>query len=440
MKRSCRIVASYFPAKSKKAVSGQRRGLYACTLEGIPAVTIFFLLGGPYLTGYMLYLGASPQQIGIALALPFLANVFQIFAAMGMQYIENRRLTLLIFAGLHRVIWVLTIFIPLLLPRELWVLAYVMMLGFAFISNSIGAVVWTSLVADMVPAQIRGKYFGFRNSILWAAGSLALLLGGYLLDRYPGDAGFQLLYAVCGICMILNIAAFLFYPNIPFEKSKESNMMRLFLLPFKDGIFLKAMLFIALWLFMQGIAVPFYTYVMKDVLLINFSWISYIMMVQNITMMISYYFWGRLNSRYSSRTLLFWSLPIISLSCLMMGMLAFTNVLFTLFLVHVVLGIGIGGFNLMVFNFTIGDTPKSDRPMYVAVFSALTGLFAFLGPLVGGILYETVKTSSFWIQSWGISFGIGAILLLITVTLGPLFLNRYKVNKIVQGDQPSVVS
>jgi MFS family permease len=424
--------------KPRKVVSGQRRGLYACTLEGIPAVTIFFLLGGPYLTGYMLYLGASPQQIGIALALPFLANVFQIFAAIGMQYIENRRMALVIFGGLHRIIWVATIFVPLLFPREFWVIIYILMVSIAFISNSIGSVVWTSLVADLVPAPLRGKYFGFRNSILWAAGSLALLLGGYLLDRFPGDLGFYLLYAVCGVCMVMNIVGYWFYPNIPFEKSKESNMVRLFLLPFKDQIFLKAMLFVALWLFLQGIAVPFYTYVMKDVLLINFSWISYITMAQNVTMMISYYFWGKLNGKYSSRTLLFRSLPIIALSCLMMGMLSFTNALFTLFCVHIMLGIGLGGFNLMVFNYTIGDTPKSDRPMYIAVFSALTGLFAFLGPLVGGYLYEIAGASgSPWVQSWGISLGVGAILLLLTVTLGPLVLNQRTTTKAVQSGRSS---
>ncbi len=93
--------------------------------------------------------------------------------------------------------------------------------------------------------------------------------------------------------------------------------------------------------------------------------------------MIGYYVWGNLNAKYSSQTLLFWTLPIIALSCAVWGAMAVLPAFVVLTLAHVLLGVGTGGFNQLVFNYIIGDTPKSERPMYLAVYAALTGFAAF---------------------------------------------------------------
>ena len=48
----------------------------------------------------------------------------------------------------------------------------------------------------------------------------------------------------------------------------------------------------------------------------------------------------------------------------------------------------------MVFAFTIGDTPKSERPMYIATYSAITGFAAFLGPVAGGKIYALIADAT----------------------------------------------
>lgn len=101
--------------------------------------------------------------------------------------------------------------------------------------------------------------------------------------------------------------------------------------------------------------------------------------------------------------------------------MSFMPVLIALFLSHIFLGIGVGGFNQLAFNFTIGDTPKSERPMFVAVYSALTGVTSFLGPLLGGWLYEKMETWSdalAWISAYGFQMGVGVVMLILTFTLG----------------------
>ena len=147
---------------------------------------------------------------------------------------------------------------------------------------------------------------------------------------------------------------------------------------------------------------------MLETLHISKWWITVITTVQMVVMMLSYYYWGTMNTRFATRTLLLWTLPIIALSCLLWAGIEILPVLLVLIGVHIALGFGTGGYNLLIFNFIIGDTPKADRPMYVAVFSALTGATGFIGPLLGGLIYKRVEDSPIWLQSYGVTFMIGA--------------------------------
>jgi MFS family permease len=410
--------------KKRKKRSDNRKYLHVATIEGVPALFMFQLLGGPFLTGYLLYLGATSQQIGFVLAITTLVNVAQIFMAVMMQKIRNRKAMFVIFAGMHRLLWASTGLIPFLFPKEWWVAVFIVVYGIAHISNAAGGVVWTSIISDMVPAPIRGRYFGIRNTILGAVSSLSLFLGGQIMNQNPGASGFHILFTISGICAVLNIISFFFYPNPAFETSTESNPLRMIRKPLKDASFLRTILFLSLWLFLQSIPVPFFSYVMLKLLNVSYQWVSIIIMVHTAVMMMSYYVWGNLNSRFSTKTLLLWSLPIIAGSCVLFGALSVLPALLVLFAVHILLGIGLGGFNQMVFNYTIGDTPKSERPMYVATYSAITGFTAFLGPMFGGWLYKKMEGYPEWIQTYGISVGIGLLLLVLGVVVGRKILSE----------------
>lgn len=117
-------------------------------------------------------------------------------------------------------------------------------------------------------------------------------------------------------------------------------------------------------------------------------------------------------------------MPIIALSCLAWAGLAILPAIAVLVAVHVLLGIGIGGYNLLAFNFMIGETPKSDRPMYIAFFSALTGVAGFIGPLLGGNIYKQIIDGPPWLSSYGISTFTGIVLLGLALGIGPLVLSR----------------
>ncbi|TBL70553.1 MFS transporter [Paenibacillus thalictri] len=398
--------------RPKRKISDYRRGLWAATMEGFPAIVVLQLLGGPFLTGYLLFLGATSEQIGIVLAVTTLVNIVQLGAAVAMQKIKSRKMTLVLFGSMHRLLWVSTGLIPFVLPQVWWVDAYIVLYFLAFLSNGIGSVVWTSMMGDMVPAAVRGKYIGIRNTIVWAIGGVCIYAGGQILEKYPGAEGFHLIYIICAICTVLNIIAFFFYPNPPFAKSTELDIRGMLRRPFQDAMFRRAVLFLSAYLLVQGLAVPFFNFVMLDVLKLGYSLVSMYTLLMTLVMMVSYYLWGALNSKYSTQLLLLWSLPFIGLSCLLWGGIAFLPALLVLGAVHILLGIGTGGFNLLAFNFIIGDTPKSERPMFIAVYSALTGIAGFIGPLLGGVIFKHAANWPEWLQQYGICAITGLLLLM----------------------------
>ncbi|WP_156390101.1 MULTISPECIES: MFS transporter [unclassified Paenibacillus] len=410
--------------KPRKKVSSYRRSLLIATLEGFPAVIIFQLLGGPFLTGYLLYLGATSTEIGLVLAITTVVNIIQIGMAVVMQKFRNRKRMLLIFASSHRLLWTSVGLIPFLFPKDLWVVMYIVLYTAAHLGNAAGGIVWTSLISDAVPGPVRGRYFGLRNTILGGVSSLALFIGGQILDRYPGGQGFNYLFIICSVCVVLNILAFGLYPNPPFEPSTASNPVGMIGKPLKDRAFLKAILFLAVFLFVQGVTVPLFSYVMLKLMKINYETVSLITVVHTVVMMASYYVWGNLNVRYTAQTLLLWSLPIIALACLLWGAIAFIPAIVVLYAVHIVLGVGLGGFNQMVFTFTIGDTPKSERPMYIATYSAITGFAAFLGPIFGGKVYALITDAPMWVQIYGVSTVVGAVLLVLGLLVGRMVLGK----------------
>jgi MFS family permease len=399
--------------------SENRKGLRIMLLEGIPANIIGSLLGGPLQTAFLLYLGFTSAQIGIVLAIPSFTLLIQIVVAFAMQKWRNRRFFVLLFGVGHRILWVATGLIPLLSPHAAWVPLYILLFLFSFTSAQISGIIWTSLMADAVPPSVRGKYFGIRNTIHFAVVCTTLLVGGQIMEWLPGSTGFTVLYVVSALCIVWNGWELARYPNPPFQPSENGSSVSMLFRPFADKAFMSATIFIALFLLAQNIAVPLFSYAMLNILKLNYSEVTLITMLQNVAMMVSYYYWGVLNGRYPARKLLLWTFPLIAGSCFAWLGMSVLPAMPILIIVHILLGVGLGGYNLLVFNFLIGDSPKSERPMYVAVFSALTGFAGFLGPLGGGWLYKAADDGPLWIQKYGLTAITGAALLALALGIGP---------------------
>ncbi|MBO9596320.1 MAG: MFS transporter, partial [Cohnella sp.] len=326
------------------------------------------------------------------------------------------------------VLWVGTGLIPLFFPEDSWIPIYIAIWLLSNLANQACAVIWTSLMADIVPAAVRGKYFGIRNTIHWFVVSATLLFGGQLMEWLPGTKGYAVLFLISGACVVWNGWALSRYPNPPFTPSENGRSLRMLKKPFSDRRFRSATLFIAGFMLVQNIVIPLFSYVMLEIANLSTSKVTAIIMLQNIVMMVSYYYWGVLNGRFSTDKLLMWTFPIIAASCAAWAGMAIMPVIAVLIVVHIVLGFGLAGYNLLVFNFLIGDTPSAERPIYIAVFSALTGLAGFLGPTIGGWLYDMAKDGPEWMLRYGIATFAGLALMALGLLVGPVIFKRASIS------------
>ncbi|MCE5168559.1 MFS transporter [Paenibacillus profundus] len=341
-----------------------------------------------------------------------------------LQHVRSPKWTMVGLVAIHRLMWTATGLIPFLFDKSVWVTAFIVMYTIAFLANAGAGIIWTNLMGDIVPASVRGRYFGIRNTIVSAIGSLTLFIGGQVLEAYPGGPGFHILFTIIFVFSLWNIVMFMFYPNLPLARSTESKMVSMLKKPLRDRGFMKAVLFLSAWLFLQNTILPFYSYMMLELLGIGYDRVSIITVVQTVVSMCSLYLWGTLNARYSNKYLLLWTLPIIALSSVSWSLIAIIPTFVALIVAHALVGIGTGGFNQLAFNFIIGDTPKSERPMFIAMYSAITGFATFLGPILGGLVFEWMKGTPTWVQTWGLASVLGLLMLLLAGTLGRRVLLR----------------
>lgn len=418
------MVITTTKSRHKRKFSDSRKYLWIGTLEGANAVVTLTLLGGPFLTGYLLYLGATSSQIGLILSITTFVNVLQIGIAYLLQRVRSPKWAMLGLVAVHRLAWTATGLIPFLFDKSMWVAAYAVMYTVAFIANAGAGIIWTNFMGDMVPASVRGRYFGIRNTIVNAVGSLTLFIGGQILSAYPGGKGFQIIFILSLIFALCNIGMFFFYPNLPLTPSTESSMVSMVKKPLRDRAFMMPVLFLSLWLMFQNMILPFFSYMMLELVGIGYDQVSIITVVQMLVGMCSLYVWGNLNAKYSNKFLLLCAMPIIALSCVSWSLTAWMPAFAALLIAHSLVGIGTGGFNQMAFNFIIGDSPKSERPMFIAMYSAITGIASFFGPIAGGILFDWAKVMPMWFQTWGLASLLGLIMLLLAATLGRRVLLR----------------
>ncbi|HYG69549.1 MAG TPA: MFS transporter, partial [Anaeromyxobacteraceae bacterium] len=160
-----------------------RTSLRASVAEGMVTELVTACAGATVLTGWAIHLGASPLEIGLLGALPYLAQLCQLPAAW-LTSLAGRRRIALVAVGLSR-----QAFLPLAILPFLAVSAATqraVLLAVAAATAALGVVgnnAWVSWMGELVPERIRGRYFGRRTAVCTLAGTLAGLVSAQVLDR-----------------------------------------------------------------------------------------------------------------------------------------------------------------------------------------------------------------------------------------------------------------
>ena len=152
-------------------------------------MVFFAVINGPSVTGFARQLGANDLVFSLLMALPALGGVAQVFASYLLEKSGNRKRLFLGSLYPQRLIWIAVALVPILVQggtaRIVAAIALICMSG---IFGSIGNVAFMSWMGDLVPREIRGRFFGTRSMLSTAVASAAAWSVGWFLDGSPDSA------------------------------------------------------------------------------------------------------------------------------------------------------------------------------------------------------------------------------------------------------------
>ncbi len=406
-----------------------RRALSSITFEGAFSNVFVIVTGGAFLSGLAIYLGAGDFEIGLLASIPFLSQVLQLCSGYlsgltgGYKTLAIRGLT----AG--RTIWVLTI--PLLfMPISARFGIFLIIVLISSASIMLATPAWLTWMSHLVPAPIRGRYFGRRNTAISISTVLTTLSAGVIIDqmriRHLEPVGYSVLIV---LAVGFGLAASHKLKGLPYrtpELNHGTCTIKDMLRPFKDAQYVSLLKMFFMWNFAIGISAIFFAVHMLEFLKMSFVEIAiYSVIVSSIAVFCSKT-WGKLIDRFGSRSVL--ALSALGIAFIpMIWWLPRPGFIWILGFEAMYTGVLWAGFNLAAFNMPIAASPAKERASYLAAFSVISGLAFFTASILGGLISESLSGFSFrlgpqTIINYHVLFAISSFLRFIAV----LTLLRYK--------------
>ena len=438
-----------------------RRGLKVSTWAGFFGMAWCAITMGVPLTMLMECLTGSGVLIGLVVTIQQLTMLVQIPSALFFERLQSRRKLWGVLAIIHRFLWFIPAFIPLLFFDTPSVAVTIILIGIALsaLLAQICGPMWQSWMAELVPARISGRFWGIRQSLVTISFLIATALSGWILDLFPDPrnpggsyVGFAIVFTIASLLGILDISIHMFVPEPKpglYQKHQSlSGLIDRILAPLKIDDFRWMTISISLWYLACGIVGSFGIVYLKREFSFSYTGLSMLAVSASLGPVLFGILNGYLIDKIGARaftSIIMFLAPMLGLAWFF---LAHTNIsilgftmsepLVLLLIVNFfggALGGGVGIAQLHMINIL---SPKNGRGMAIAVHWTVVGLMAAAGPLIGGMVMDYMtKTPSGITLFTGMEFSYMHMLILIYMTVisfiaAPLMLKL----KVRAGDLP----
>ncbi|SDF43635.1 Major Facilitator Superfamily protein [Thermus arciformis] len=353
------------------------RSLRLAIWEGALSVLFLSWSTGVILTGYALALGASPQALALLGGLPFLA---QLLAPLALFLGGSRKSWSLRLNLLSRSLFLPAILAPFL-PEAYWVPSLLVFAGISQLLAAPVGVLWLSWMADLVPEEKRGRYFGLRNALLGLVATLGNLLGGAVADHLPPPTGYQ---AVLLLGVALGLLALLLL-RLQAEPPPPAGPAPLptLLSAWKDRSYRRYLSLVLGWYLAVMVGGPYVVPYFLEVGGLSMTQVGLWTVLSAVSGLFFGPMWGRLADREGHGKVLFRAglvaalMPLLWLS----GSQAFP---WPIWLAAVADALAWSGLNTALVNVVLARSPANLRSGYLALFWLALGLGGLLGSLLAG--------------------------------------------------------
>jgi MFS family permease len=361
-----------------------------CTIEACFSVPMLNLTLGnmPFLIGFAVKaLGWPDSAIGLLAATPFFCLFVQPPITLFLQrYFSLHQIMAATFV-INALPWMLTLTFPWLGDSK-----HVLFAAIVFLSNlgnAVCGVTWSASVSELVPLNIRGRYFGTRNMMFGFWALVTMLAAGQIAEHFGNALWiFGVIFTVAAILRLIGLFFLtrMKFPPRVMERQPQRAPLDTFTAVFRDRNFVRLLLFTGLFGLFFNAGQPFYSVFVLKGLPFNLGDLVVLTTIQTVGTLFALRSWGAMVDRFGNKpvmltTALTW-LTVAAVSWLFASPAHYKHLYATYFIT----GFMLGGFQQVgQFNLMIKMVPAENRAHYLSVYFSFTNLLVALGPLLGGM-------------------------------------------------------
>ncbi len=362
-----------------------------CTIEACFSVPMLTLTLGnmPFLIGFAVKgLGWSDSAIGLLAATPFICLFLQPPITIWLQRYWSLHRIIAVTFFVNALPWLLTLSFPWLGEAR-----HLLFAGIVFISNlgnAVCGVAWSAAISDLVPLNIRGKYFGSRN-LMFGFWSLVAVVGAGKLAQHFKDALwiFGIIFTIAAIARLTGLFFLMRmkFPQRVMEVQPQRAPLATFTAVFRDRNFVRLLLFTGLFGLFLNAGQPFYSVFVLKELPFALGDLVVLTTVQTVGLLFSLRTWGTLVDRFGNKPVML-TTALIWLTVALFSWMGASPIRHAhLYVTYFVTGFMLAGFqNMGQFNLMIKMVPAENRAHYLSVYFSFTNLLVALGPILGGFV------------------------------------------------------
>lgn len=388
---------------SQKQVT--RQGLRCSNIEAIFATVHVVLTQGVFMTNYVLDLGSSNFICGVVESLPFFLQFTYFLSPILVRRLKFRKPVVVTFLVAHRLSW---IFLILLLFLDMTPgkkqLVMLLTLLFANACAVIAGNAWFSWMTDLVPASIRGSYYGRRNVFLGITSMTTLLLGTQALTYFRASGNGRIGYTICFSVAIVSALFAAWVMSRQHEPVMKKPVPRMTLSQLysavQNNLFLQHFLkFFFFWQFSMGLAAAFFGVHMVKVLKMSPAQMGYQTLVASACALIGSRLWGRVMDRVGERAVVLACGGLISLH-VWIWIPAQEGFLWPVWITSIAGGFFWAGYNIALFSWLQRICGTEERQYTYGLVGLVTGPAFVIGSLIGGTLTTIMPQTLFSIGTF----------------------------------------
>ncbi|MDB6169447.1 MAG: transporter [Verrucomicrobia bacterium] len=403
-----------------------RRNLRFGLLDGVTAMPLTFLSQpGNFVMAALLTtsFGFSTGTYGLITSLPFCFNFLQVVLTPVLaQRLHARSMTILS-AILQITGWVaLLVTLPLVEPGESrrTLASFVTVFSAVALGSAINGVAWNAWMQECIPVRLRGKYFGFRNRLLYLSQVAFMLAVSGVLAWLDGTLlAYQLLFGGAIFLRILSViaqkrmrtttSAHVAEPPAPWQDQVRAVR--------KNVTLVRFIVFASVMGFAVNLFGPFYPVFMYEELHLTAARTNLLLLLGVLAAAISFPAWGRLLDRFGNVPVMIVSVILWQSSNFFMCVARPGN-LWILYAIMPASGFFSAGYGIGLFGLLLKLTPANARTMGMALFVSLSSLTAALGPITGGFLLSFAKTRGYdLLSAYHAAFVAGPVMIVLSCLL-----------------------